>query len=327
MEVNSTVVLATAIAVIVALGGSWWRGIKKILADTFALTANHDVTTQTVDGILRDALGQTALILLPLFGAVVAAGLLANIIQNLPNFSAKALMPDAQRINPKGGLKRVFGTQGLLELVKSIAKIAIVAGAAAIVIWPALGSLRLLLFTDPTQVANVTVTLVRNVSYAIIAVLVPLAIGDFILQRIIFERSLRMSKQEVKEEGRQADIAPEIKAAIRRRAAAIARSRMLGSVPDATVIITNPTHYAVALRYESDWNAPKVVAKGADLIAQKIREIAVENDVMIIENPPLARGLYASVELDQEIRPEFFHAVVEVLTFVHRAAQRRYSWS
>jgi flagellar biosynthesis protein FlhB len=326
-EINSATVLLAVVIVLVGMGPLWYERLGNLLRDSFALSAAHQVTTQTIGPLMGMFLAQIAVLMAPLLGAVLVAGLAANMIQNRPGFSPKALTPDLKRINPKSGAKRLFGSQGALELVKSLLKVAIVAAAATIVIWPALDTLRLLLFTSPEQVGQTTLGLMRALSYAVIIVLIPFAIGDFILQRIIFERSLRMSKQEVKEETRQQDIAPELRAAIRRRAALLARGRMLDAVPEATVIITNPTHYAVALRYEADWNAPRVVAKGADLIAQRIREIGEEHDVAIVPNPPLARGLYASVDLDQEISPEFFLAVVEVLTFVHRSAQRRFSWT
>ena len=224
------------------------------------------------------------------------------------------------------GFKRLAGVHAWAELVKSLLKIAIVASVAVMVIWPEIDRLASLGDQSPAQILNLTGTLVMRLAFVTIGVLVPLAIADLIMQRRQHEKSMKMSKQDVKDESRQQDIAPEIKGAIRRRQMQMSRQRMLAQVPSADVIVTNPTHYAVALRYGRDVSAPRVVAKGADLIAKRIREIAVENDVAIVENPPLARSLYAQVAVDQEIPADFFAAVAEVLAFVYRTSRRKLSW-
>ena len=205
-----------------------------------------------------------------------------------------------------------------MELGKSIFKIAVVAGVAILVLWPEIDQLASLGDMTPGEIGAYTAGLVLKLSFFILAVLVPLAIGDLIFQRHQHEKQMKMSKQDVKEEARQQDISPEIKSAIRRRGMQMSRQRMLAQIPSADVIITNPTHFAVALRYGRDVSAPKVVAKGQDLIALRIREIAAEHDIAIVENPPLARALYKAVEVDQEIPAELFAGVAEVLAYVYR---------
>lgn len=326
MEVNSVVVLTAAFGYLLLAGGSMAANIKDVIADTMALTATHDVTTVTIWSIVALFMTDVALLLGPFIAVCVLAAITANVIQNKPNFSTQVLKPDVNRISPKGGIKRIFGLSGLTELVKGLAKVSIVAAALLIAIVPAMDDLRGIGGLTAPEVGELTASLITRLVLAVLAVLIPLAIADYVLQKRIYLRSLKMTKQEVKDEARQQDLPPEIKSALRQRAMQIARQRMMAEVPTATVVITNPTHFAVALRYSSELNAPMVVAKGKGHIALKIREIAGEHGVPIVENPPLARGLYAAVDLNQEIPVDFFTAVVEVLTFVHRNATRRQAW-
>ncbi len=326
-EVNSTLVLLATVSTLAVTAPTLASNIQGLLRETLGRAGRPDVSTTTAGGLILHFAEIAFLLIAPVIGAAALSGLAANVLQNKPSLTPSSLRPDFKKISPKSGLKRMGGVQSWVELVKSLLKVAIVAGVAVLVIWPEIGPLTTLGDQTPAQIGSVLSSLLIRLGFFTLGVLVPLAIGDVMWQRYQHEKSMRMSKQEVKEESRQQDIAPEIKGAIRRRQAQMSRQRMLAQVPSADVVITNPTHYAIALRYGRDVSAPRVVAKGADLIAKRIREIAVENDVAIVENPPLARALYAQVELDQEIPPDFFAAVAEVLAYVYRTGRRKLSWA
>jgi flagellar biosynthetic protein FlhB len=326
-EVNSTVVLLATVSTLALTAPALGSSIQGLLRETLGRAGSPDVTTATAGGLVLHFAEIAFLLIAPVIGAAAIAGLVANVVQNKPSLTPSSLRPDFKKISPKSGLKRLGGVQSWVELVKSLLKVAVVASVAILVIWPRVSELATLGDQTPSAIGSLLSSLVIRLGFFILAVLVPLAIGDVIWQRYQHEKSMKMSKQEVKEESRQQDIAPEIKGAIRRRQAQMSRQRMLAQVPSADVVITNPTHYAVALRYGRDVSAPRVVAKGADLIARRIREIAEENDVAIVENPPLARALFAQVEVDQEIPPDFFSAVAEVLAFVYRTGRRKLSWA
>jgi flagellar biosynthetic protein FlhB len=268
-----------------------------------------------------------ATLLAPVLMAAAAAGVASNVLQNKPGFTPEAIRPDFKKISPIGGIKRLIGPQALAEFAKSIAKLLVIGSVATLVLWPEIDHLSRLSSMTVGAISAYTAGLILKLAFCILAVLVPLAIADLVFQRRQHEKGLKMSKQEVKEEQRQQDVAPEIKSAIRRRGMQMSRQRMLAQVPSADVIITNPTHFAIALRYGRDVSAPKVVAKGQDLIALRIREIAAEHDIAIVENPPLARAIYKQVEVDQEIPAEFFSGVAEVLAFVYRTSRRKMSWA
>jgi flagellar biosynthesis protein FlhB len=326
-EVNSTMVLLATVGALAITGPMMAGSMRDLLAETLHRVAAPGITPETVGGLATHFAIATGLIIAPVMAAAAVAGLLANVIQNKPGLTLGAIRPDFKKISPLGGLKRIVGPQAYMEAVKSLLKIVIVGAVAVMVIWPEIDQLAHLSSASPMAIATYAAGLCVKLAFFVLAVLVPLAIGDVIFQRWQHERSLKMSKQDVKEEARQQDVAPEIKSAIRRRSMQMSRQRMLAQVPSADVIITNPTHFAVALRYGQDVLAPKVVAKGQDLIALRIREIAAEHEIAIVENAPLARSLYAEVEVDQEIPASYFAAVAEVLAFVYRTSRRRLSWA
>ena len=325
-EVNSTAVLLAATGALAVSGPAMAAGMSTLIAETMARVARPDITSQTISGLMTHWAVTVVGLLAPVLMAAAAAGVASNVLQNKPGFTPGAIRPDFRKISPIGGIKRLFGPQALAEFAKSIAKLVVVGSVATLVLWPEIDHLSRLSSMSVGAISAYTAGLILKLAFCILAVLVPLALADLIFQRRQHEKGLKMSKQEVKEEQRQQDIAPEIKSAIRRRGMQMSRQRMLAQVPSADVIITNPTHFAIALRYGRDVSAPKVVAKGQDLIALRIREIAAEHDIAIVENPPLARSLYAQVEVGDEIPPLFFAAVAEVLAYVYRTSRRKLSW-
>jgi flagellar biosynthetic protein FlhB len=216
------------------------------------------------------------------------------------------------------GLGRIFGVQGLITLGKALVKIVLVGGAAFLAVWPELRRLELLITVDLLDLLALLARVALLLAGGALAMLAVLAVADLFYQKWDFIRNQRMSKQEVKDENRQSEGDPHVKMRIRQIRMERSKKRMMAAVPTASVVVTNPTHYAVALKYASGMPAPKVVAKGLDLVALKIREIAREHGVPIVENPPLARALHQAVELDREISPEFYKAVAEIIGYVMR---------
>jgi flagellar biosynthetic protein FlhB len=258
-------------------------------------------------------------VLAPLFGVLAIAALAGHVLQGRPGFTPSKLAPDLSKVSPMAGFKRLFGLEGWMNLLKGLAKMAIVGLAVWTQLWPQRGMLESILSQSPGGVVADMGFLLFKVLMAALAALAVIAAADYFLQRFQFMKRNRMSKQEIKEEFRQNEGDPHVKAKIRQLRQDRSRRRMMARVPQATVVIMNPTHYAVALQYESGKTAaPICVAKGLDALALCIRAIAEDNDVPVIENPPLARALHASVEIDEPVPPEHFKAVAQVIGYVFR---------
>ena len=269
--------------------------------------------------LLAATLLHAGLMLAPVFGLLVAMAVGGHLLQSGIVFSAERIRPDPGKISPLNGLKRLFGIEGATNLLKGILKIAIVGAAVWTTLWPMRGTLAAVLTEPVAGVAGDMTRLVVKIMIAALAVLAVVAVLDYLLQYYRFIQRNRMSKQEVKEEFKQTDGDPAIRARIRKIRVERARRRMMAAVPQATVVITNPTHYAVALKYESGKTpAPICVAKGVDALALRIREVAAESKVPIVENAPLARALYATVELEEAVPPEHYKAVAQVIGYVMR---------
>ena len=272
---------------------------------------------------LQTLFGELALSLLvalwPIFLFLVIAALAIHLVQTGLVWAVDKFELDWSRLSPIKGFGRLVSTRAVVEFVKSVVKLAVIGSIIFAVSLPVLKDVELLPAMGLGAVIDRSEAVTLRVLVAALTILTAVAGFDFIYQRYAFMKQMRMTKHEVKEENRQAEGDPQIKARIRALRRERARQRMMAAVPKATVVITNPTHYAVALSYEMEkMEAPKLVAKGADFVALRIREIAEENDVPIVENPPLARALFASVDLDEEIPVEHYKAVAEVIGFVMR---------
>ena len=259
----------------------------------------------------------------PFFAAGVAVAFLINIVQVKWKVSTKPLKPKPDKFNPVNGFKRMFSKDSLFELVKSIAKIALISIIAYTTLKSHIEEIFLLYHITLNQAIAQIGTLVIDVGFRISIIYCIIGAVDYIYQRHKFNEDMKMTKQEVKDEMKNSEGDPQIKSKQRQRMQEASRRRMMQDVPSADVVITNPTHYAVALKYDAGTvTAPVLVAKGADLIAQRIREIAKENHVEIVENKPLARMIYTNVEIGREIPPELYQAVAEILAAVYRAQNR-----
>jgi flagellar biosynthetic protein FlhB len=266
---------------------------------------------QNLEYMLIAALG------VPLLMLVIAA-ISGNMLQHRLVWSAESLMPRLSKISPVAGAKRLFSKQSLANFAKGLVKLMVVGAVATALLWPARKRLEGLVSTDPAAIAPFTRTLSLQLFGGVVAILAIVAAVDYLFQYRQWHERQKMSLREVRDEFKESEGDPKIKAKVRQLRAQRMKKRMMAAVPTATVVITNPTHFAVALQWERGMNAPICVAKGQDLIALKMREVAGENNVPIVENPPLARTLHATVAIDEEIPAEHYKAVAEVISYVVR---------
>jgi flagellar biosynthetic protein FlhB len=253
---------------------------------------------------------------------IVVGGLAGGAIQHKPLWTTQPLKPQFNRVSPLGGIKRLFGREALIQFVKGLLKIVIVGAVATAVLWNERDRLDGMTRMDVAALSPATLALALKLLGGVLAIYAFLAVGDAVYQRFSWMQRQRMSKRELKDEFKEQEGNPEIKARLRQIRVARIKKRMMKAVPDATVVVTNPTHYAVALKYEKGMPAPICVAKGVDSLALRIRAVATEHDVAIVENPPLARALHATVEIDAEIPVEHYKAVAEVIGYVLRLRRR-----
>jgi flagellar biosynthetic protein FlhB len=316
----TTFVLLGAATLAVALFGHWCsvefaRGFRLMLAHPDQIPMNGG----GVMAVARHTAWMLFVILGGPIGLLLVAGLGANILQHKPLFNVEKLAPDISKISLLSGFKRIFGMEGIANLVKGIAKMGVVGAAVWMVLWPERRHIVSVLYDSPINVAAYMIQLTLKIAMAALAVLAVIAVFDYMWQRYQFMKRNRMSRQEIKDEMRQSEGDPAIKAKVRQIRMERSRKRMMAAVPEATVVIMNPTHFAVALKYESgEMAAPVCVAKGVDALALRIRALAEESDVPVVENPPLARALYASVEIDEPVPSEHYKAVAEVIGYVMR---------
>lgn len=278
------------------------------------------MSVQAAAGLIASVTLKSLIIMLPFmaFGFVVT--LLVSIVQVGWKVSTKPMKPELSKLNPLNGFKRIFSKDSLFELVKSILKIVIIIYIAYTSIKDNANDLFALYDLGLNQAVALVGTLIINTGIKISIVYLVIGLADFIYQKHKFNEDMKMTKQEVKDEYKNTEGDPQIKGRQRRKMQEVSQKRMMQDVPKADVVITNPTHFAVALKYEAEVSsAPVVLAKGEDYLAQKIKEVARENKIEIVENKPLARMLYHNVDVGAEIPPELYQAVAEVLAAVYKA--------
>jgi flagellar biosynthetic protein FlhB len=263
------------------------------------------------------ALTLVGTVLVPLV-VLSSCAILANLIQHRPLMSAEPIIPKFSKISPLAGAKRLFSSESLVNFGKGLAKISVVGTVVVLVVWPERDRLDTMMTADPLMILADFQEIGIKIFAAVLAIVTVIALADYMYVRQKWWKKQMMTLQETRDEYKQMEGDPHIKGKLRQLRQERARRRMMSAVPDATVVITNPTHFAVALKYDKGMKAPLCVAKGADAIALRIREVAKEHDVPIVENPPLARALFASVEVDGVIPNEHFKAVAEVIGFVMR---------
>jgi flagellar biosynthetic protein FlhB len=306
-------------AALVAIGGS----LAGFLSQTMRHGLSIDPHRLRDPDAMMSALGEASLgaltALLPVFGTLIFLVLLASVILGGWNFSPQALAPDFSRLSPLAGLQRLFGLRGASELGKALMKCAVVGGVCAAVVSWLFGDVLALAHMAPRAAIGRGAGLLSWAFVWLCSSLALVAIVDVPLQLFQFKRALRMTRQELRDESKESDGRPETKQRIRQMQQTLARRRMMHKVPAADVVIVNPTHFAVALKYDpKNMRAPRVLAKGVDLVAQNIRRIAEENRVPIFESPKLARALYRSTDLNKEIPAGLYVAVAQVLSYIFR---------
>lgn len=270
--------------------------------------------------LLRTVMLRLLIILLPVLLIGFAVAFVSDLFQVKWRPTSKPLQPKFSKLNPLNGIKKIFSAQSLVELVKSVAKILLIALVTYSYIKKKRGLLYALYDMSMMQAVNLIGETVIELGIRISAIYMIIAGADFMYQKYKFKNDMKMTKQEVKEEYKNAEGDPEIKGKIKARMREASQRRMMQAIPKADVVITNPTHYAVAIRYDTEVApAPIVVAKGSDYLAQKIKQIARENNVEIVEDKPLARMLFANVDVDKQIPPELYQAVAEILAMVYHA--------
>ena len=325
-EINTWFVIAGATLVLSTFSGSIGGGIvaplRNLIADSWMIHADGPgliALAQSLEYALIAALGVPLLML-------ALAAIAGNMVQHRLVWSGESLKPKFSKISPAAGAKRIFGKQAAANFGKGIFKVAALGAVMTAILWPERHRLESMVHFDPAAIMGVTTSLTLQLMGAVVAMLAVVAIADYFFQyRQWFERH-KMSLQEMKEEFKQSEGDPHVKGRIRQLRQARMKKRMMAAVPKASVIITNPTHYAVALSYERGMAAPICLAKGVDTIALKIREVAGEHGIPIIENVPLARALYATVEIDDEIPVEHYHAVAEIIGYVMGLKRGLSSW-
>ncbi len=269
--------------------------------------------------LLGYLLGQIALILLPMLAVAIVVAVTMNLVQIGFLFTTKVLKPKLSKMNPLRGIKRMFSLHTLYELAKAFVKVIIIGYIAFDKYTEAMVEFRRSLMQSPAEIAGILLTLITDMAFSVSIAFVILAVIDYFYQWRKYEKDLLMTKYEVKMEYRQQEGDPKVKSRIKQKQMQMSMMRMMSAVPDADVVITNPTHYAVALKYdEKVAAAPVVVAKGQDYVAQKIKEKAKEHGVEIVENKPVAQGLYAMCEIGAQVPYEMYQAVAEILAYVYR---------
>ena len=321
--------VGTFLVLVVAAAAFWLVGpwMVQRVAGIFrrGLIVDHGMATEPALMLVRlaDISLDTLLSFSPLFGALIIAALLSPFFVGSWNFSPKALQPDLSRLNPLKGLSRLVSWNGLVELIKAVVKSSLVGGVAILVLWSESGDL-LAMFAQSVEVALSSAGQLLSFSFlAIVSAMLLIVLVDVPFQIWQYHDKLKMTREEVKKEGRELEGNPEVKGRIRQLQREAARKRMMAAVPAADVIVTNPSHYAVALAYKAGMGAPKLLAKGMGEVALKIREIGAEHAVPTVEAAPLARALYRHAELDREIPVALYGAVAEVLAYVYQLSSWR----
>jgi flagellar biosynthetic protein FlhB len=317
-EVNTWFMIAAGVLTVMVFAGPMTQSLQTTFRGLLAHSYQIPADGPAIAGLARTlAVDVLAALGVPLLLLTLAA-LFGTAVQHRIVFSVDPVMPDLERISLSSGLRRLFSKQALANFAKGVAKLATFGAVIAALLWPERHRLAALVTADPAQILPVTQSLAMHMLGAVVGILAVVAVADYLFQHRQWYERQKMSLREMKDEFRQTDGDPMIKGKLRQLRQARMRKRMMAAVPKASVVITNPTHFAIALKYERGMNAPVCLAKGVDLIARKIREVAEAHGIPVVENPPLARALHGTVEIDREIPPEHYRAVAEIIGYLMR---------
>jgi flagellar biosynthesis protein FlhB len=323
-ELNGAVVLLAGLLALSAFGPALMRSLEEATTSVLELGAHPQIVSAAgLPAVLRDVGTHVGLAFAPLIACCAVGGVVINVLQVGLKPAKQALKPDLRRLDPMKGMKNLLSPNSAVEAAKGLFKVLIVGGVVCLALFPKLDEMAGLVGLAPGDLLGTAAGGALHIAQRAAAAYLVIAFADLLWQRRRFEKSLRMDKQEIKEELKQQDLPREVRTALRRKAVEAARRRMMDDVPTADVVVTNPTHFSVALRYDGANVAPVVVAKGQDHVALRIREVAREAGVAVVPDPPLARSLHASVEIGQMIPEELYQAVAQLLAYVYRVAGRR----
>jgi flagellar biosynthetic protein FlhB len=324
MDANGAIVLMAAVLGLSAFGPMMFQRMQEATLGVLEFVSSPEVVSRKGVTELFMTVGMhVAVASIPVIAICALAGIAANLIQVGFKPSPKALAPDFKKLNPLTGFKNIFGINAAAESIKNVLKIGAVGAIVAIALFPKMDEMAALVgMPAEALLPHLCMLILRVAQWGALAYLA-IAAADFFYQRHRFEKNLKMDKEEVKREYKQQELPSEIKGAQRRRAMELARARMMDAVPTADVVVTNPTHFSVALKYDGDNPAPIVVAKGTDHLALRIRTEAAKHGVAVVPDPPLARALYASVEVNRMIPEELFQGVAQLLAYVYKVAGQR----
>ena len=319
-EIPSAMILMTSLAVFYFGGRAMAQQLTDLMRISFRnLGGGWIENAGSVNLMMGWLFDQTLSLLMPMMIALLVIGIVANVAQFGFNLKEDMLAPDFKKLNPISGVKRLISLKSLVELIKSIFKIGFVGLIAYLMLRGELVTIPSLIHMEVIETAAYMGEVAFKISFFVCLGLIVLATADFAYQRWQHQKDLMMTKQEIKEEHKQSDGDPQVKSRIRSMQMEMAQRRMMEAIPSADVVITNPTHFAIAIKFDPEkMAAPQVVAKGADYIALRIREIAAEHDVPLVENKPLARTLFRSAEIGDFIPEDLYRAVAEVLAYVYR---------
>ncbi|MEH7253871.1 flagellar biosynthesis protein FlhB [Neobacillus niacini] len=322
-EVSASLTLLLTFAFLSVGGKSFIEGCLNIYRHSFQEYLLWDLSIKSTQLMFNQLLLDVAILIAPIFGVALLAGFISNYMQVGFMFNLESIKMNLGKLNPIEGAKKIFSIRSLVELLKSIFKISVTSIIVYLVIWNNRSELFLLGEKNIWDSARFVASLVLKLGIYVSASLLIMAFCDYLFQKFEYEKKIRMSKQDIKDEHKKMEGDPFIKGQRRAIQRQMAMNRMIAEVPKADVIITNPTHFAVAIRYDvATMDAPQVIAKGQDHVALKIKEIAKEHKIITVENKPLARALFAAVEIGETIPEELFNAVGEVLAYVYYQEDR-----
>jgi flagellar biosynthesis protein FlhB len=323
-EVSAVALLGSFLLLFYFLGSSMVSSFANALRYAFENLVMSELTIPVLEDLTKAFLRYSLIILIPFFITAVVIGLFSSVIQVGLHFSLKPLVPKLSKLSPLQGFGRIFSKRSLSELFKSLFKMGVIGYIGYYTFTSSLDQIVSLTAVDSRELLSHSAAIIADFVFRLFLAFLLLSVFDYLFQRWDLEQKLKMSKQEVKEEQKQTEGDPILKARIRQIQQQLSQARMMQEVPGADVVISNPTHFAIALKYDREvMQAPKVVAKGMDYIALRIIEIAGESGVVVYQNPGVARALYFQVELGDSVPEAFYKAVAEILAFVFKAKKKR----
>ncbi len=318
-ELNNALMISAATAFIAFLSPTVTNDFTEILMPFIASPHGFVISAENLRHAAAELLSSAGIVLILPALLFLAAALGGSLLQNGIVVSAEPLKPKLEKLSPISGVKRIFSLKSTVEFIKGLFKITLIGAAAVVLLWPDAPAVIQTVDIELIGVMAILKTLSLKLFAGVAALIVVIALLDILYQRFEHQKQLRMSRKDLQDEYKQTEGDPHVKARLKGLRAERARRRMMADVPKATVVVTNPTHYAVALHYDADrMAAPRAVAKGMDLVARTIREVAEAHDVPVVENPPLARALHAAIDVGDEIPAEHYQAVAEVIGYVMR---------